>query len=235
MTNAHERASRELAAVQKSVDSREASVSQLEREKAALVSKVDELQAALEEETRQKLSHQGRARAAEAETDSVKEQLAEKEEELEASTRQAGVLRAQIDELKTKAAREGQAADEADNIRKKLQRDNEALSARVDELEQGKGKLHDTVVRLQSEAEDMTKLLETARNDAAAAIKKAKKADGQMAEARTQVAEAEGRAQAAEADASRLGAEVYTLKAQLEEALQEAAKYVFLPDFCCAA
>eukprot|EP00124_Ichthyophonus_hoferi_P002174 Ihof_evm4s138 gene=Ihof_evmTU4s138 len=207
----------EVDSIGKKYDERDAACTTSERDRKALLAKIEEITTMFEEETRQKLAIQGKLKNTEQEMYEVREQLVEKDNEMENAGRTISSLKSQADELKMKLETERHGLEEMEMSKKKIMRDLSDLHEELDESNTTKMKLVSTNARLQSDIDDLTNELNTAHNDAQIASKKAKKAESQLNEHKSLVDQAEGDRNAAQGEVARLAGEVYSLKAQNDE------------------
>jgi myosin protein heavy chain len=172
----------ELETVQSAYEKADTKAAVLTKQVATIEAQLVEAQENLQEETRQKLASQARQRQAEEEAASLREQIEEDEESRKQLESKIVTLTMQLAEHKKKLDEEQAIVDGFDEVKKKLQRDNEALVHQVEALTSENDKLNKSKKKIQSELEDLTVALENERSKFAAVDKKQRKFDQSLAE-----------------------------------------------------
>jgi myosin protein heavy chain len=184
-TDATEKATKfqaDLEAIQSQFEKSDMQAATLSKQAAMLQSQVNELQENLNEETRQKLASQSKQRQAEDELNSIKEQLEEEEDSRKQLEQKITGLMTQLADSKKRLDEEQNAVESFDEIKKKLQRDNENLQQQLEAATQENDKLMRSKKNLQSQLDDVTVALESERSKVAAVEKKQRKFDQSLAE-----------------------------------------------------
>uniref|UniRef100_A0A4W5PKH9 Myosin-9 n=1 Tax=Hucho hucho TaxID=62062 RepID=A0A4W5PKH9_9TELE len=150
-------------------------------------SQLQDVQELLQEETRQKLSMGTRLRQLEDEQNTLREQLEEEEEGKRNVEKQLLTVQAQVHTLtiKKKSEQEAGCLENAEEGKKRLQRDLEGLSQRMEEKCSAFEKLDKTKTRLQQELDDMVVDQDHLRQIVTNLEKKQKKFDQMLAEEKT--------------------------------------------------
>uniref|UniRef100_A0A673Z146 Myosin-9 n=1 Tax=Salmo trutta TaxID=8032 RepID=A0A673Z146_SALTR len=151
---------------------------------SAVESQMQDVQELLQEETRQKLSMGTRLRQLEDEQNTLREQL-EEEEEGKRNVEKTINHTTNLAEIKKKSEQEAGCLENAEEGKKRLQRDLEGLGQRMEEKCSAFEKLDKTKTRLQQELDDMVVDQDHLRQIVTNLEKKQKKFDQMLAEEKT--------------------------------------------------
>uniref|UniRef100_A0A8C1FH79 Myosin-9 n=1 Tax=Cyprinus carpio carpio TaxID=630221 RepID=A0A8C1FH79_CYPCA len=167
---------------------------------SSVESQLQDVQEVLQEETRQKLALNTRLRQLEDEQSSLREQLEEEEEAKRNLEKQMSTMQAQLAEMK----------------KKRVQRDLEAVTQRLDERCAAFDKLDKTKTRLQQELDDMLVDQDHLRQIVSNLEKKQKKFDQMLAEEKSISARYAEERDRAEAEAREKETRMLALSRELE-------------------
>uniref|UniRef100_A0A8C1NS27 Myosin-9 n=1 Tax=Cyprinus carpio TaxID=7962 RepID=A0A8C1NS27_CYPCA len=184
-------------------------------------SQLQDVQEVLQEETRQKLALNTRLRQLEDEQNSLKEQLEEEEEakrnlEKQMSTMQMQVNTWALADMKKKIEQEAGFLESSEETKKRVQRDLEAVTQRLDERCAAYDKLDKTKTRLQQELDDMVVDQDHLRQIVSNLEKKQKKFDQMLAEEKSISSRYAEERDRAEAEAREKETRVLALARELE-------------------
>uniref|UniRef100_A0A8U7P5K5 Myosin heavy chain 10 n=1 Tax=Corvus moneduloides TaxID=1196302 RepID=A0A8U7P5K5_CORMO len=174
----------------------------------------------LQEETRQKLNLSSRIRQLEEEKNNLQEQQEEEEEARKNLEKQMLALQAQLAEAKKKVDDDLGTIEGLEETKKKLLKDMESLSQRLEEKALAYDKLEKTKNRLQQELDDLMVDLDHQRQIVSNLEKKQKKFDQMLAEEKNISARYAEERDRAEAEAREKETKALSLARALEEALE---------------
>ena len=139
----------------------------------------------MNEETRQKLSAQTKFKHAEEKCEILQDQLEEKDYMFRTLEQKAANSQSQLIELKKKMEILVSEGEGSDDIRKKLQREIDALHLRIEQLMADNDKVNKSKKKLQAEVEDLSVEIDTLRSSMISLEKKQKKYDQNLEQERS--------------------------------------------------
>uniref|UniRef100_A0A672LXD2 Myosin-9 n=1 Tax=Sinocyclocheilus grahami TaxID=75366 RepID=A0A672LXD2_SINGR len=187
---------------------------------SSVESQLQDVQEVLQEETRQKLSLNTRLRQLEDEQNSLREQLEEEEEAKRNLEKQMTsvclCVLLQLTDMKKKVEQEASFLESTEETKKRVQRDLEAVTLRLDERCTAYDKLDKTKTRLQQELDDMQVDQDHLRQIVSNLEKKQKKFDQMLAEEKSISGRYAEERDRAEAEAREKETRVLALARELE-------------------
>uniref|UniRef100_A0A673MXT4 Myosin-9 n=1 Tax=Sinocyclocheilus rhinocerous TaxID=307959 RepID=A0A673MXT4_9TELE len=187
---------------------------------SSVESQLQDVQEVLQEETRQKLSLNTRLRQLEDEQNSLREQLEEEEEAKRNLEKQMTsvclCVLLQLTDMKKKVEQEASFLESTEETKKRVQRDLEAVTLRLDERCTAYDKLDKTKTRLQQELDDMLVDQDHLRQIVSNLEKKQKKFDQMLAEEKSISGRYAEERDRAEAEAREKETRVLALARELE-------------------
>uniref|UniRef100_A0A8B9IAB5 Myosin heavy chain 10 n=1 Tax=Anser brachyrhynchus TaxID=132585 RepID=A0A8B9IAB5_9AVES len=191
------------------------------KDAASLESQLQDTQELLQEETRQKLNLSSRIRQLEEEKNNLQEQQEEEEEARKNLEKQMLALQSQVSGCKWQDFYDDLGTIEGlEENKKKLLKDMESLSQRLEEKAMAYDKLEKTKNRLQQELDDLMVDLDHQRQIVSNLEKKQKKFDQMLAEEKNISARYAEERDRAEAEAREKETKALSLARALEEALE---------------
>uniref|UniRef100_A0A4W4HPL0 Myosin-9 n=1 Tax=Electrophorus electricus TaxID=8005 RepID=A0A4W4HPL0_ELEEL len=190
---------------------------------SAVESQLQDVQELLQEETRQKLSHSSRLRQMEEDHNSLRDQLEEEEEAKRNVEKQSKplLLPLQLADMKKKMEMEMSSLESTEEAKKRVQRDLEAVTLRLDERNLAYDKLDKTKTRIQQELDDLIVDQDHLRQIVSNLEKKQKKFDQMLAEEKSISARYAEERDRAEAEAREKETRALALTRELEAIMDQ--------------